>query len=63
MTIFVVKEHWARSHHFDFRLEKDGVFKNWAVPKGLPKKTGLKRLAIRVEDDALVSDGILSPSR
>jgi hypothetical protein len=22
MAIFVVKEHWATSHHFDFRLER-----------------------------------------
>ena len=42
MAIFVVKEHWARSHHFDFRLEKGCVFKSWAVPKGLPEKPGLK---------------------
>jgi DNA ligase D-like protein (predicted 3'-phosphoesterase) len=50
---FVIQRHEARTLHFDFRLERDGVFVSWAVPKGLPEETGVRRLAIRVADHTL----------
>lgn len=49
---FVVHDHFAEKvgHHHDFRLEMERVLKSWAVPKLVPEKAGVKRLAISVED-------------
>ena len=53
MLGFVIQEHYVRSHHFDLRLERDGVLVSWAVPKGMPTDTKNNRLAMRVEDHDL----------
>ena len=52
---FVIHEHEAlrAGWHHDLRLERNGVLKSWAVPKGLPEEPGVRRVAMPVEDHAL----------
>jgi DNA ligase D-like protein (predicted 3'-phosphoesterase) len=50
---FVLHEHHKPRHHFDLRLEENGVLRSWAVPRGLPDNPARNRLAVAVPDHAL----------
>jgi DNA ligase D-like protein (predicted 3'-phosphoesterase) len=50
---FVLHEHRRPRHHFDLRLQEDGVLRSWALPKGLPVNATGNRLAVAVPDHDL----------
>ena len=50
---YIIQHHMARREHYDLRLEYNGVFISFAVPKGPSFNPKDKRLAIKVEDHPL----------
>jgi DNA ligase D-like protein (predicted 3'-phosphoesterase) len=50
---FVLHEHHKPRHHFDLRLEENGVLRSWALPKGVPSSPRQDRLAVAVPDHDL----------
>jgi len=49
---FLIHQHKSDSGRLKYylRLERDGVFKGWVIPKGIPKEWKTRHLAIQVGD-------------
>lgn len=50
---FVIQQHDATRLHWDLRLERDGVLRSWALPRGVPWNPKENRLAVATEDHSL----------
>ena len=46
---FVIQQHDATRLHFDLRLEMEGVYRSWALPKGASLNPSDQKLAVEVE--------------
>ncbi len=49
----MIQHHAARSDHYDFRLEIDGVLVSWAIPRGPSVNPQNRRMARRTGDHPL----------
>jgi len=50
MARFVVHHHFARTEHYDLRLEMDFVLRSWAIPKDITLAEKKRILAVPTTD-------------